>query len=799
MTNKIKNIYSRNRLYASIFVVIFALGGYLLLKASFAASTFTVISPASGSVVNTDFPIRTRFYAESDITSKLNIVLTLDGRTIMSKVINTGGTFRAGQYFDYYFSGGLGGANLFPIKMLRPGAHTLRTEVRFGETIGQGDYLNSYASSFNVQTTNLIAAGENPLTVSIADLPKSGGLRALLSPHKSTTQNKLSSLSSEVKTSVNLATKKLAKTVFPKAQAHTCDGCRHGDINVIATLSDGTPVQGVGVNVSHPSLDGCHSGTYYSSTGKYINNGTTNSGGSVYFTGCAVSNNGCLNDPLCAATYTITITSPPPGYTLVGSNVTTSTIVWNQVNTVRFYFTKLIPPSPTCNLAPTPYIANNVRTPLYRFWSNPWTDHVYQTVPMDQGGLNAGYCYEGNEGWLYPNQIPGTIELARYFNPDPAIMDHFYLAGRNDAIVPSAWHYEGPTGYISSTQQAGTIPLYRFYNDAVGYKDHFYGTNYNEGIYAGYTYEGIVGYVWTGAGSYSPVYNQNPANGPLISVSNLGSTYADVYAFGYKTYNNLPANYLSKVTLSIDGDTPQTIYISGSYPAIGPIRFSFPNLDDGETHGLIFSAINQNGLGNEVTIMVNPRTNLDYIPYDPPPADAPDDPAEIIAIDASLGQVRHRAKINWSWPLGKSYAITGCWNEPRPGHRHAGLDISAGLGTTVKAVARGQVVKTGYENGYGNHVIIKHYNGKYSLYGHLSKISVSNWQNIHRGDKVGEVGNTGGSYPYHLHVNIQNINSTGVAPNNGSYSTFNPLRYLPRDHRVQAGSNKCIEADPGYL
>lgn len=89
---------------------------------------------------------------------------------------------------------------------------------------------------------------------------------------------------------------------------------------------------------------------------------------------------------------------------------------------------------------------------------------------------------------------------------------------------------------------------------------------------------------------------------------------------------------------------------------------------------------------------------------------------------------------------------------------HTGIDIAApGInGQNVYSVSYGEVVDTVISNdGYGNHVIIRH-NGYDTLYGHLSSIA-----NIKIGDKVypgaivGQVGSTGRSTNPHLHFEIR--------------------------------------------
>ncbi|WTW92492.1 transglycosylase family protein [Streptomycetaceae bacterium NBC_01309] len=106
---------------------------------------------------------------------------------------------------------------------------------------------------------------------------------------------------------------------------------------------------------------------------------------------------------------------------------------------------------------------------------------------------------------------------------------------------------------------------------------------------------------------------------------------------------------------------------------------------------------------------------------------------------------------------------------------HTGEDFSAASGTSVKAVTSGTVVKSGWGGAYGNEVVIKHADGKYSQYGHLSSSSVSVGQSVSTGQQIGLSGSTGNSTGPHLHFEIRTTPSYG--------SDINPLAYL-RAHGV---------------
>ena len=86
---------------------------------------------------------------------------------------------------------------------------------------------------------------------------------------------------------------------------------------------------------------------------------------------------------------------------------------------------------------------------------------------------------------------------------------------------------------------------------------------------------------------------------------------------------------------------------------------------------------------------------------------------------------------------------------------HFGQDFNAPYGTEVYATGNGTVTVAGWSsNGFGNYVMIDHGYGYKSIYGHLSKINVSEGINIKRGDLVGLSGNSGTSSGPHLHYQI---------------------------------------------
>lgn len=93
---------------------------------------------------------------------------------------------------------------------------------------------------------------------------------------------------------------------------------------------------------------------------------------------------------------------------------------------------------------------------------------------------------------------------------------------------------------------------------------------------------------------------------------------------------------------------------------------------------------------------------------------------------------------------------------------HNGVDIAVPAGTAVKSVASGRVSFSGSRGGYGNLVIIEHYNGMVSLYGHNSLVLVAAGEEVDALKIIALSGSTGRSTGPHLHFELwkDNINLT---------------------------------------
>jgi murein DD-endopeptidase MepM/ murein hydrolase activator NlpD len=115
--------------------------------------------------------------------------------------------------------------------------------------------------------------------------------------------------------------------------------------------------------------------------------------------------------------------------------------------------------------------------------------------------------------------------------------------------------------------------------------------------------------------------------------------------------------------------------------------------------------------------------------------------------------------------IGEIVSPFGIRNHPikRVSKVHEGVDISSSRGDPILAVASGVVEFSGYNYGYGYHVIIDHKNGFHTLYAHSSKLLVKKGDLIIKGQKIALVGSTGSSTGPHLHFEIR-IGDSPVDP-----------------------------------
>jgi murein DD-endopeptidase MepM/ murein hydrolase activator NlpD len=109
------------------------------------------------------------------------------------------------------------------------------------------------------------------------------------------------------------------------------------------------------------------------------------------------------------------------------------------------------------------------------------------------------------------------------------------------------------------------------------------------------------------------------------------------------------------------------------------------------------------------------------------------------------------------WPTpGYITSPYGFRKSPFTGVRqfHSGLDIGSPAGTPIRAAMSGRVSAVGWDDTFGNYVVVSHHSGYRTLYAHMSVIRVKSGAYVGTGERIGDVGSTGLSTGPHLHFTV---------------------------------------------
>jgi murein DD-endopeptidase MepM/ murein hydrolase activator NlpD len=118
------------------------------------------------------------------------------------------------------------------------------------------------------------------------------------------------------------------------------------------------------------------------------------------------------------------------------------------------------------------------------------------------------------------------------------------------------------------------------------------------------------------------------------------------------------------------------------------------------------------------------------------------------------------------WPVQGAVTATFGLDGNR---RHDGIDISAPVGTPIRAADNGRVVYSDNKmRGYGNLIIIEHSDNFFTIYAHNKENLVEEEVLVKRSDIIARVGRTGNATGSHLHFEIRK----GSKP-------LNPVQFLP--------------------
>uniref|UniRef100_UPI00402740BA M23 family metallopeptidase n=1 Tax=Gemmiger formicilis TaxID=745368 RepID=UPI00402740BA len=108
------------------------------------------------------------------------------------------------------------------------------------------------------------------------------------------------------------------------------------------------------------------------------------------------------------------------------------------------------------------------------------------------------------------------------------------------------------------------------------------------------------------------------------------------------------------------------------------------------------------------------------------------------------------------WPLPGHTMLTTHFGEAdafgNPGHR--GIDIPAPEGTPILAAHSGTVLVSGWNDSYGNQVLLDNGAGLSTRYAHMTATAVTAGETVTAGQVIGYVGSTGDSTGNHLHFEV---------------------------------------------
>jgi peptidoglycan hydrolase-like protein with peptidoglycan-binding domain len=127
---------------------------------------------------------------------------------------------------------------------------------------------------------------------------------------------------------------------------------------------------------------------------------------------------------------------------------------------------------------------------------------------------------------------------------------------------------------------------------------------------------------------------------------------------------------------------------------------------------------------------------------------------------AALRRPAARSPLTVAWPLR---GRVGSRYGPRGDRFHQGIDISAPTGVPIRAAAAGVVEFAGWNDGFGNLLVLGHSVGVQTYYAHLSRIDVRPGSRVAAGRVVGLVGATGHANGPHLHFEVH-VRGAAVDP-----------------------------------
>jgi murein DD-endopeptidase MepM/ murein hydrolase activator NlpD len=136
-----------------------------------------------------------------------------------------------------------------------------------------------------------------------------------------------------------------------------------------------------------------------------------------------------------------------------------------------------------------------------------------------------------------------------------------------------------------------------------------------------------------------------------------------------------------------------------------------------------------------------------------------------------LDQPKKEITSAWVAPV-KKYELSAGFGSGglRWANRHTGQDFAVPIGTPVRSVGAGRVVRVSCGGAFGIEVVVEHPGGYYTQYAHLAAVTVDQGERVSVGQWVGQSGTSGNSTGPHLHFEVR------VTPHMGS--AVDPVPWL---------------------
>ncbi len=136
-----------------------------------------------------------------------------------------------------------------------------------------------------------------------------------------------------------------------------------------------------------------------------------------------------------------------------------------------------------------------------------------------------------------------------------------------------------------------------------------------------------------------------------------------------------------------------------------------------------------------------------------------------------LDQPRKAVTNAWVAPV-EAYTLSAGFGSggARWANRHTGQDFAVPIGTLVRAVGAGRVVKVSCGGAFGIEAVVEHMGGYYTQYAHLAAVTVDQGEQVSAGQWIGQSGTSGNSTGPHLHFEVR------VTPEMGS--AVDPVPWL---------------------